>query len=170
MSSRRGGTLIEVLVVTGLLATLSVMLYQIYVTALNSETRSSASGGAYRQAFATLEQIRRELRGARLLAPVPGQSLPAARFQAPFQTPTGVVAVDAAGLPTWQPMAEVARQSSGTVMCRDRVLGHLGSQGSLVFKRSTGVLLDITVRAHAADGRSEGSHDIAYRMLLPNQE
>lgn len=166
---RKGATLLEVLVVTGLLATISVILYNIYVTALTSESRSNVSDGSYRQAFIALEQIRRELRGAQLVTPTLGTTQPSASFRAPSR-PQGVVAVGATGLPSWEPVAEISLSPEGTVRCRDRSLGHLGPQGSLVFRRATGVLLDITVRAYAADGRYEGRHEIAYRMFLPNQE
>jgi len=170
--SRAALTLVEVLVVTGLLATLSVMLYQIYVVALHSEVRSSASGGAYRQAFVTLEQIRRELRGARVTSPAPGQSLASVSFRSPSRQ--GVVAVDSAGRPAWEPSAELSLSPAGTVWCRrgpqERVLGQLGPQGSLAFRRVSPILLDITVQAYATDSRAEGRHDLACRVLLPNQE
>jgi prepilin-type N-terminal cleavage/methylation domain-containing protein len=157
--TRRGRTLLEVLIAGAIFSILATVLVLTMQTSRSAELKVGAQSEAQRACLTALSRLRTELRGVQILLPTEGTNTPLLRFRRPLLGPDGMVLMTASGEPSFNPSpVTVTLDSKGTLLTNEtppKVLGHLFKNGSVTFNRiSTGVL-EVDLSAAQRDGGPE---------------
>ncbi len=149
----RGVTLLEVMVVTVLLALTVGLTVNIYRQSLAVQRKTERRSDAYRTAVVVLTQLDQSLRGVRVDSAGPGRL----QYQVP-QIENGVMVVDGSGAPMFQDVQVVTLREGGelqryslTIPGQERTLARLGEDSTIDFVMNPDKTLSIQMSIYEGD-------------------
>ena len=165
--ARRGLSLPEVLVATGILFMLFVATLSIFIQARAAQQKSDVHNDAFRTVALAHEKVHELLRGFRVLQPAYDPTTPAVEsvlvLELPQLSPQGQPLVDTSGAVLRDPVPSEIRVMDGRLLRHrgdtDWVLVRLGQNGRVEFERPANDLLKVKIRAQADDSIYESSSE-----------
>jgi type II secretory pathway pseudopilin PulG len=174
-SRPKGRTLLEVLVAGAIFAVISMVMVLSMRSSRSGEQKVDAHSEAQSACLAALHHLRTEMRGVRVLLPVPDGTGTVLSYQRPELAPDGNVVISATGDPVFLATPVNLAVGPGGLWVTDeaepRVIGRLLDQGQVSFTRIGGQILQVEITArHGNDTPIDrrSSSQVVARLAIRN--
>ncbi|MCA9797055.1 MAG: prepilin-type N-terminal cleavage/methylation domain-containing protein [Candidatus Eremiobacteraeota bacterium] len=170
MTRRRGHTLVEVMVVSVIMLTLSLTIGFIYRSMNAANRKSEDLSDIHRTVMVGAARLRLELRGAKIEQPEPGERSNWLSFRHPTLTEDGLLELEYDGKVHWSTPTEL-RLEDGQLMVYEpgqppRPLASLGPGSEVTFERKDERVLLVTLMVLKGNSRSQ----LPLTFYLSNQD
>lgn len=152
----RAVTLLELALVSGFVSMLSVVMFLATRSSIESQRKAGLTQGAQQTVRLAFENLRQELRGARVIEPAVGLTAPQLLYEK-VEIANEQIVLSESGSPVWEGPFTISLSEGGVVSSREnRLLGRLGLEGEMVFQRPEERRLVVSLKSLQGDNPEDG--------------